>query len=62
MHGSMETTITLLHSTHYSKQTPLENYYSQLFHQRNMIIKEQNKKVKNQLELTYNTQLQHSLV
>jgi len=60
MHGSMETTITFLRSTHYSKQTPLENYYSQFFHQRNMIIKEQNQKVKNQLELTYNTQLPHA--
>jgi len=56
----METTITFLRSTHYSKQTPLENYYSQFFHQRNMIIKEQNQKVKNQLELTYNTQLPHA--
>jgi hypothetical protein len=36
----METTITLLHSKHYSKQMPFENYYIQFFHQHNMIIKE----------------------
>jgi hypothetical protein len=43
----METTVTLLHSGHKSKQmNTLEIYYIHYFHQYNKIIKEQTQKQK----------------
>jgi len=45
----METTVTLLHSAHKSKQmNTLEIYYIHYFHQYNKIIKEQTQKQKNE--------------
>jgi len=54
--------MTLTHSVHYSKQTnTLENYYFQVFHQHDMIIKEEMPPENFLFTLNCDTPLPHSV-